>query len=251
LVTFSNNLFIGKVLISLEIVDSTNDYAKDLLSKSKPLEGTAIIAHTQQQGRGQFGNKWLSEPGKNLTFSIILYPVFLNASQQFSLTQAIALGIKDLLAALVPSTVSIKWPNDIYIDERKVAGILIENTIAGQFLTDAVIGIGLNLNQTIFGDLATATSVSLAAGKEFDKEEVLQNLFHHIEARYLQVKSGHIKELQNEYLQSLYRINEPHNYRAEQDIIEGTILGVNQYGQLQMEIDGAVRTFNNKEVEFL
>jgi BirA family biotin operon repressor/biotin-[acetyl-CoA-carboxylase] ligase len=109
----------------------------------------------------------------------------------------------------------------------------------------------LNLNQNDFGDLATATSVSLSAGKELDKQEVLQNLFQHLEARYLQLKNGHIKQLQTEYLQALYRLNYAHSYRVGQDIVQGTILGVNNYGQLQMEIAGELRTFNNKEVEFL
>ena len=251
MVTFENTLFVGKVLISLETVDSTNNYAKDLLSKSKPLEGTAIIAHTQHQGRGQIGNTWFSEPGKNLTLSIILYPAFLKAADQFGLTQAIALGICDLGRSLLHRPVHIKWPNDIYCEGKKLAGILVENSVAGPNLTDSVVGIGLNVNQTNFEGLGNATSMNLLGGREFELKLTCEALFASLEKRYLQLKNGHRDVLNMDYLRLLYRRKEWHSYKTGKGTIQGRILGVNDHGQLEMETKEGIRYFNNKEVEFV
>ena len=249
--TFDNNLFIGKVLTTLEVVDSTNNYAKELLSKSKPLEGTAIIAHTQSRGRGQIGNTWFSEPGKNLTLSIILYPHFLKASEQFALTQVVALAIVDSVGKILYKPVKIKWPNDIYCEEKKLAGILVENTVAGQYLTDSVVGIGLNVNQTEFNGLLTATSLHSLIGAPQKPEEVRDILFAQLEKRYLQMKHGHNDILNNEYHEALYCRNEWRTYKSAAGIFEGKIIGVNGYGQLQVETADGVRTFNNKEIEWI
>ena len=249
--TFDNNLFIGKVLTTLEVVDSTNNYAKGLLSKSKPLDGTAIIAYAQSHGRGQIGNTWFSEPGKNLTLSIILYPHFLKASEQFTLTQAVALAIADSVGKILYKPVKIKWPNDIYCMEKKLAGILVENTIAGQNLTDSVVGIGLNVNQTNFNGLLTATSLQSLMGMELRLEEVRDHLFAHLEKRYLQMKNGHRDILNNDYHAALYRRNEWHTYKGATGNFEGKIVGVNGYGQLQVETASGVKTFNNKEIEWV
>jgi len=144
-----NNLFIGKVYIKLNEVNSTNEYAKVLLSKNKPSEGTVIFAHYQTNGKGQFGKTWKSEKGKNLTFSIILYPNFLEAKRAYSLNQAVSLGLKDCIESQkIP--VSIKWPNDIYYHDKKLGGLLIENGLVGENINYSIIGIGLNVNQTTF-----------------------------------------------------------------------------------------------------
>lgn len=251
MVTFSNNLFLGKVLISLEIVESTNDYARNLLAKTKPLEGTAIIAHNQTRGRGQIGNIWLSEPGKNLTCSIVLYPNFISAAKQFGLTQAIALGIMDALEVLLGKPIAIKWPNDIYCGDKKVAGILVENTISGQNLSDSVVGIGLNVNQTDFNGLPNATSLSVLAGTPLDMEQVRNTLFAHLEKRYLQLRQGHLEQLNHDYVQHLYRLNQWHEFKTPSGMRQGRILGINGFGQLQLETTDGVAFYNNKEVEYI
>ena len=131
----NNTFFTGKFLLHLPSVDSTNNYAKNYIAKSSPIDGTVILADEQFAGRGQSGNIWLSEAGKNLTFSIIYQTSFLLATEQFYLNMAISLGISAALASiLLPDSdlsVKIKWPNDIYVQNKKIAGILIENTISG------------------------------------------------------------------------------------------------------------------------
>ncbi|MDX2002925.1 MAG: biotin--[acetyl-CoA-carboxylase] ligase [Chitinophagales bacterium] len=249
--TISNTLFIGKVLIKLETVDSTNDYSKRLLSNSKPVEGTAIIAYQQHQGRGQYGNEWLSEPGSNLTFSIILYPSFLHANQQFGLTQAVALGIVDTLQDILDESIFIKWPNDIYCKGKKIAGILIENTLIGNQVGDSIIGIGLNVNQQDFSKLPQASSLSILAGKKMDIDILLQALLTQLEKRYLQLRSGQVVILDNDYKENLYRLNEKHWYKAAGEPFEGTIVGYDSYGRLLVQKDNVVLAFSNKEIEFL
>ena len=127
-----NTLFIGKVVIQLPKVDSTNLYAQSLVAKSKPSEGTVISTYNQRAGRGQIGRKWESEPGKNIAFSVILYPGFLAIRQQFLLNQMVSLAVLDLVAKYTEKAVKVKWPNDIYIEDGKVCGILIQNTLAGR-----------------------------------------------------------------------------------------------------------------------
>lgn len=245
--TLGNNLFIGKVLINLDEVNSTNEYAKALLSKSKPSEGTVIFAHCQTNGRGQFGKMWASEKGKNLTFSIILYPDFLEAKRAYSLNHVVSLGLKDCIENL-KITVSIKWPNDIYHHDKKLGGLLIENGLVGENLNYSIIGIGLNVNQTTFSqELPNPISLKLISGKEF-KIELLNDVFSFIEKRYLQLKSGRLEEIKNEYVDSLYCLNEKRIYQTSNEKFEGIIRGVNDEGQLIMEINGTNRFFNNNEI---
>ena len=145
-----NTLFVGKVLVELPRLTSTNLYAQELLSKSKPSEGTVISTSDQYAGRGQIGSGWESEAHKNITLTFIFYPAFLPIRQQFQLTQAISLGVKDCIEHFVPKNVKIKWPNDIYINDKKTCGILIQNTLSGAQISSSIIGIGININQTHF-----------------------------------------------------------------------------------------------------
>ncbi|RYG09111.1 MAG: biotin--[acetyl-CoA-carboxylase] ligase, partial [Chitinophagaceae bacterium] len=148
--TFST-LFVGQNLIKLSAVDSTNNFLKNLVSNSEPLpEGTVIMADDQYAGRGQQNNVWKAEPGKNLTFSLLLRPTFLRLNQQFLLNMAVSIAVNDVLGGLLGSTVSIKWPNDIYFRNLKMGGMLIENNIVGNGIKTAIIGIGSNVNQQNF-----------------------------------------------------------------------------------------------------
>ena len=168
-----------------DLVDSTNNQAKILLSKSKPVEGTVIIAHTQQQGKGQYGNNWETVGGQNLTFSIILYPKFVPASRQFLLSQAVALGIRDALEPYLPQPAYIKWPNDIISSDKKICGVLIENSLQGNILADSVIGIGVNVNQSDFDGLPHAASLHTLTGRNFYLDRVLHRILSCIEGYYL------------------------------------------------------------------
>ena len=251
--THTNTLFIGKVLHQLDAIGSTNQYALDVLSKSKPSEGIIFLTHNQYAGRGQVNKHWESEPRKNLTFSLLLYPTFLPARQQFLLSQAISLGIAETLQTFIPKKISIKWPNDLYVEDRKITGILIQNSLKGSSLQSAVVGIGLNVNQAIFkSDAPNPTSIFLETNQTLDLNLVLDKLCQHIEQRYLQLKAGHHQQLQKDYRQFLFRLNAPHLYkRPDNAVFSGTIKGVTEIGQLQMETERGMEVFSLKEVAYV
>ena len=149
--TDSQTLFVGRNVIRLDTVNSTNTYATNQLAKSRLPEGTAIVAAEQTQGRGYSGNQWKSEKGMNLLLSVVLYPVFLAPRQHFFLNQVASLAIAETLQAYLPvKDVKIKWPNDVFIGDKKAAGILIENSVKGNIIQHAVPGMGINVNQTEF-----------------------------------------------------------------------------------------------------
>lgn len=249
----NSSLFIGQNLIKLASVDSTNKFLSELFSNTKPLpEGTVILAEEQLSGKGQQGNKWLSEPGKNLTFSLLLYPAFLTAQQQFLLNKAICLGMVDALQNILPDKVYIKWPNDIYYSDRKLAGLLVENTLAGNFIKTAIIGWGLNVNQLKFGtEAARAISLAGITGREHLLEVIFASICKCIEARYLQLKAGKKDKLDEDYLQLLYRKDEEHPYRTNAGVENGIIRGVNEQGYLLLEINTDIRVLDLKEVSFI
>ena len=183
-----DTLFTGQNIIEIASVDSTNNYIKNLLTTERPSEGTIVLAHTQSAGRGQMGNIWASEPGKNLTVSYVFYPSFLEATKQFYLNMAVALAVKDCCELLLDDEVRIKWPNDIYYCDKKIAGILIENSISGSNLTSSIVGIGLNVNQAEFHpSLPNPSSLKLIKGKNFVVLDVLNQLSHFLEKYYLQL----------------------------------------------------------------
>src|SRR5680860_150521 len=158
-------------IIVLKDVESTNNYANQLIL-SNAEEGTVVLAQFQKKGRGQQGNQWESQSGKNLLASIILYPKFLKAGNQFLISKMVSLGLVEYLRHEVRD-VSIKWPNDIYIGNKKIAGILIENAIKGRNLFSTVIGVGLNLNQKNFlSDAPNPVSLYQLTGKEYNIKSV-------------------------------------------------------------------------------
>ncbi len=252
--SFYNTLFIGKVAHHFERLPSTNDYAVDLLAKTKPSEGTVISAAYQTAGRGQFGSTWEVEAGRNLTLSVILYPKFLAAVEQFRLSQAVALAVADTVQGLLPGRpVAIKWPNDIYIGSRKTAGILIQNGLSGARLAWSVIGIGLNVNQTNFpAALRTATSLAGEAGSPFDLETVKAVLLPRLEQRYLQLRAGEATVLVEAYHERLFRRGEWHWFeRADGQRLHGRLAGVEPDGRLRIELaEGEVEHFAVKEIRF-
>jgi len=161
--TFDNQL------IELESVDSTNNYAMARIHEGMACDGMAFITQNQWGGKGQRGKNWLSQPGQNLTMSIVLEPGRLILTQQFLFSAAIALGILKLVKSLKKGKWSIKWPNDIYWNDRKAAGILIENVILGQYWPYSVVGIGVNLNQETFPpEIPNAVSLKNITGKNYE-----------------------------------------------------------------------------------
>lgn len=195
-------LFVGKNLIFLPAVESTNSYAIELLKNVKPIEGTVVQTDYQTKGRGQRGAVWSSEPASNLALSIIFHPTFLSASESFYLYMIAALACYDTTSHLLADSqfeIQIKWPNDIYVNRMKLGGILIENKLQGDYVQSSVIGIGLNINQTLFEGL-NAVSLKLLAGKSFEREYVRNTLFAAIEKYYLLLTNNAKQALHQAYL---------------------------------------------------
>ena len=247
-----DTLFIGKNRIELQSVDSTNNHAKKLLVNERPVEGTIILAHEQHSGRGQMGNVWKAEPGKNLTLSVILYPDFLDADKQFFLNMALSLAVKDFCESVLAAEIEIKWPNDIYHHDNKLGGILIENTISGTRISSSVVGIGINVNQKTF-DPSIPNPVSLfqISNLEYKMETLVDLLCTFIEKYYLQLRQLHFNFLDKGYTVALYRYQQTHEFKKGEQTFRGEINGVAKDGKLLIHSYGKELRFAFKEVEFV
>lgn len=243
---------IGNLIVRLEGTDSTNNYANRQIRENAMPEGTVFLAYEQTTGRGQLKNIWESEPGQNLLFSIVLFPEFLEIRRQFMLSKVVTLGIYKAMNKYVDS-LKIKWPNDIYVANQKLGGILIENSIMNGLLKSSVVGIGLNVNQTVFhSDAPNPVSLQLLTNQHYDCEIILAEILSGIDGYYALLRDGNEEEIDREFISVLYRLNEKHDFKAEGEIFEGEILGVNDIGQLLIRTnDGEVLEFHFKEVEFL
>ncbi|MBC8053602.1 MAG: biotin--[acetyl-CoA-carboxylase] ligase [Sphingobacteriaceae bacterium] len=250
--TFSR-LFVGQNVVTLKQVDSTNNFLKNELAKSTPLcEGTVILAEEQFAGRGQANNTWYSEPGKNLTFSLLLSPAFLNPEKQFLLNKSLSIAINDTLTTIIGNKAKIKWPNDIYYDNDKLGGVLIENILRGNSIKYSIIGIGLNINQTQFrSDIKNVTSLKKILHRDYDIKDVLYQLCSSIEQRYLQLRAGSAELIDRDYLKGLYKLNENHRFRIGGKEREGVIKGISENGSLEVLIDGELRRYGFKEIVFV
>ena len=248
-----SGLFVGQNLVTLKEVDSTNNFLKNILSNSKPVpEGTVIMAEHQFAGRGQHQNTWHAEPGKNLTFSLLLKPSFITPAQQFDLTRAVSIGVYKALEPLLGPQLKIKWPNDIYYGDRKLGGMLIENMIQGGQIKNAIVGIGINVNQDNYPQGAgNATSVKQILQRDYDLKDILSQICNHIEAYYLHLKAGRVDLVRNEYLSSLYWLNEERQFRSNEQEFTGIIKTVKENGLLVVESNGKQAAYNLKEIAFL
>ena len=243
---------IGNLIVRLEVIDSTNNYAKQQIRENEPTEGTVFLTYEQTMGRGQQKNVWESEPRQNLLFSIVLCPDFVEMRRQFRLSKVVSLGIYIAINKYV-SGVKIKWPNDIYVGDRKLCGILIENSVMNCVLNNSIVGIGLNVNQTVFrSDAPNPVSLKMLTNQHYDCDIILSEILSEIDRYYSMLRDGQEEQIDNEFLAALYRLNELHFYKAEDEVFEGQIVGVNEIGQLLIrKKDGKVLEFHFKEVEFL
>ncbi len=240
-------------IIRLPETKSTNSYAIEILSKDRPEEGCVIITDHQTKGRGTDLNTWECEKGKNLTFSLILYPK-VTADQQFILNKAISLGIYDFLAAELPNQrVSIKWPNDLYVENKKICGILIQNSVMGNKLDYMVVGIGLNVNQTLFkSDAPNPVSLKTVTNTEYNLSDLLPKLLQSILNRYAFIGTDTAQKIDTDYKKSLYRLMEWHDYLVKGANMQSRITGTNEYGQLMLENkSGESIVCDLKEVKFI
>lgn len=237
-------------IVRLDSVESTNKYC-EVLDLAEVEDFTCYWALEQTAGIGQRGNHWHSAPGLNLTFSLVLKPVWLAAARQFMLTQAISLAITEFLATYhLPHTTHIKWPNDIYVGRKKICGTLTSARLAGDYIATAICGIGLNVNETDFPDwVPNPTSLHLLTDKSYDLKETLHTLLQCIERRYNALRDG--VDISAEYLGLLLGRGEQRRYTYLGQPVTATIEGVDDYGRLLLTTDeGSQLCCNMKELAY-
>jgi len=240
-------------LIKLDAIDSTNDFLKELLTNNNAENFTVVTAEAQTKGKGQMGAVWVSEKGKNLTMSILVKDFLFDINQIYNLNISVAVAIVTVLEAYNIPKLSIKWPNDIMSDNKKVGGILIENVIKGAMNIDSIIGIGLNVNQTNFDALPKASSLSLMADSTFDKFEILQRIVEEIKLNISKLEASKSEELWQEYTDLLFKKGVPMPFEsATKQRFMGIIQGVSKIGQLELLLgDDSIETYRIKEIQML
>ena len=228
-------------LIHIEETDSTNRWLK------AHGEGTmVVVADYQTAGKGCGTNSWESERGKNLTFSMLIHPTDIPASQQFRITEVVSVALCEVLEQYI-GDVSIKWPNDIYMGDKKICGVLIENRLQGNVIVDSIIGIGLNVNQTEFvSDAPNPVSLRQLLGREIDREALLHDFLETLET----VSSS--ETTYSAYRNKLFRLGKQAVFSDETGRFEGTILDVETDGRLLIkDLAGQERRYAFKEVQFV
>jgi BirA family transcriptional regulator, biotin operon repressor / biotin---[acetyl-CoA-carboxylase] ligase len=247
-----NTNYVGKVLLHFDELTSTNDYARILSNETSTHEGTVIMADQQSKGRGQMGSSWESAPGQNLTASIILRPIWLRADLQSVLSKAISLAVYDAISSNINvENIWIKWPNDLIINQKKISGILIENTISGQNLSTSIVGIGINVNQTSFStSLTHAGSLQQITGQTIDTAILAVSLFEKIEYWYEILKKNGAEVIQTAYLQRLLGYQKEHNFLLPKanTVFQGTIVDVDIEGRLCVATQVGIQKFLVKEI---
>lgn len=240
-------------IIKLDATDSTNTYLKKMLL-SEPLNDlTVIVADNQLKGRGQMGTHWESQPGKNLTFSILKKMEGLHIDTRFRLNICISLAMVATLTQLQLPDVKIKWPNDILSGTSKICGILIENILLGNQIQSSIIGIGLNVNQLTFGNLNNVSSLKLLLGRTFDLEELLHKILMNLKRTFFHVEGKFSESLWNEYEELLFRKDKPSTFRDSTGILfMGFIRGVSKEGKLRVMLeDKILKEFDLKEIRLM
>lgn len=240
-------------IIRLEETESTNSYLRDLLKSQHLEEGSVVVADFQTAGRGQMGNNWFSDKGDNLLFSLLIYPTGILANEQFIISRMVSLAIKNTLDQFTDD-VRIKWPNDIYWKEKKIAGILIENSLQGKVIESSIIGIGLNLNQQIFPvELPNPVSLRQITATEQDKNYILDLLLKEFFLLYRSFQQGEKQVIEDEYMLDLYRANGYYWYEDANGKFQAEIDNVLPSGHLVLRTldTNEERIYAFKEVQFI
>jgi BirA family biotin operon repressor/biotin-[acetyl-CoA-carboxylase] ligase len=245
-------MIIGSKLIFKETLPSTNTYLSQLLRDQNPPEGTIVYTNFQSAGRGQSGNKWESEDGKNLLISILIFPSMIKPVNQFIISMAISLGISDFLDRHMPGS-AIKWPNDIYLNNDKIAGILIENSIMDEQIKSTIAGVGININQDVFlSDAPNPVSLKLITGISYDLAKCLNQLAYDLDKRYKQLISEDFIQIKKDYVSRIFRMNEWADFKDINGAFRGRIISVKDSGRLQVEnLNGKMLEYSFKELDFI
>lgn len=238
-------------LIRIRETNSTNLYLNHLCNETVQAEFTTVISRYQTAGRGQRGNSWESEDGKNLLFSFVLYPGFLEAKRQFLLSQIISLAIKETLDVYT-NDISIKWPNDIYWKDKKICGMLIEHNLAGSYIERSIAGIGININQQqFFSPAPNPVSLWQITGKEENPVEIASDIMQRVQEYYRLLRQDAVEQIGVRYQKSLFRRNGLHSYKDAEGEFKAAILRVEPEGRLILKDEsGKERGYMFKEIEF-
>lgn len=243
-------------LIELHETDSTSNYLNRLCLEKLPPEYTTVTAEFQSAGKGQRGNRWESASGKNLLFSFVLYPTFLEAKKQFILSQLVSLAVKEELEQWADN-IRIKWPNDIYLGDSKLCGMLLENDLSGPYLARCIAGIGININQDEFySNAPNPISLKQATGREYDRKNILTNILQRVNSYYEQLRNtpegSCAAEIAYRYVAALYRNDGYHPYRDDKGEFLARMVGVEPDGRYVLEDrQGNIRKYLFKEVQFI
>ncbi|WBX74284.1 biotin--[acetyl-CoA-carboxylase] ligase [Tenacibaculum pacificus] len=242
-------------IIKLDAIDSTNSFLKDMSAKVSLDNFTVVVAKKQTLGRGQMNANWNSEEGKSLTFSVFCKFCNLSITDYKYLNYSVSLSVYEAVNSLKLPRLAIKWPNDILSENKKIAGILIENTLNIKNISSSVIGIGLNVNQNIFSDaLPNASSIKNILGKDedIDLDLLLNKVLVSLKEKLERLNKKEYLSLEKEYLAVLYKKNVPSMFKTNQNILfMGKIIGVSSIGKLQIELENeTLKEFDIKEVSF-
>jgi BirA family biotin operon repressor/biotin-[acetyl-CoA-carboxylase] ligase len=238
--------------IEVKEVSSTNDHLKKIAIEEELPEGFIVIAKNQTNGKGQSGNFWESEPGKNLTFSILLRPKYINAQNMFLISKAVSLGIIDYLNSL-EKCFKIKWPNDIYYCNKKLGGILIENQLIGNKVNYSIVGIGINVNQKNFTSNApNPISLKTIFKKDFNKFTLLEGIIKQITIWYEILADGWYDKINDAYFSHLFWDKGFHDFKSENNQFVAKIVSVDADGRITLKTTkGKCSSFYFKEIEFV
>ncbi|MFK5958141.1 MAG: biotin--[acetyl-CoA-carboxylase] ligase [Lutibacter sp.] len=240
-------------IIKLNAIDSTNSYLKRLANKTTIDSYTVVVAKHQTEGRGQLGSKWVSDGGKNLTFSVLVNFNNFKIEHQFYLSMAVSLGVLDAVNNAIKIQCFVKWPNDILAGKDKVAGILIENVLRGEAIKYSIIGVGLNVNQKKFPkSIGNVTSLNNISDTNFNIDELLKNIITNIQFYIDDIERAEFKKIKQLYIASLYKYNKPVMFEDyEHAIFLGKIIDISEEGKLIIELENEkTRKFSLKEIKF-
>jgi BirA family biotin operon repressor/biotin-[acetyl-CoA-carboxylase] ligase len=237
-------------IIKLNATHSTNDYLRKLTLSQTCEDFTCVVANEQTNGKGQLGSKWVSESGANLTFSVYKAHLSIPAEEQFLVSMVSALSVYKTLNSLNLKIVNIKWPNDILAENKKLCGILIENSLRQRHITSSIVGIGLNVNQLNFHELPKASSLKVLTGQTFFLDELMLSIIQNLKNYFKILETSGSKTICSAYNELLFRKEKPSMFEIEGSQYVGIIKRVSLEGKLFIEFeDQVIKSFNLKEVK--
>jgi len=237
-------------LIKLNAIDSTNEYIKKIKDSFEDKE-IVVVTFNQTLGKGQMGKVWLSEPNKNVCMSFIFKELEINVANNFKLNIIVSLLLVKVLKNLGLKELSVKWPNDILSDGKKLCGILIESNINKTDITQSIIGIGLNVNQSFFGDLINATSIINSINNHSDLDEISSKIISEFENFRNFLDNSDFNKLKDDYLELLHGYKVEKKFRISGNVFNGEIIDINSDGLLIVKIEEKKLQFKNQEIELI